>query len=433
MSAKRTAQWKVVGLTIKAAILGIALTALARIVPVPPGVAPHLREILGLTGLLCWANLFGYAGVELYLPHRLKGEVPTFLRELVLLAVYMFFAATALRFIFDINMASILTTTTVITAALAFSMQTSLASIVSGFHIQADRNFRRRTWLRIKEKDITGEIVNVGFRYTTVRTTEGHRVHIPNSFLTQNVVHTIANREEGPAGINLKVQLGYSFRPERAREILLAALRDEPGIAADPAPSVRVDEFLESGIQYNLRFFLEEYGTILKVRDGILQKVWYVVTREGQSFPYPHREIVRKGPEAPFRVDAGAIRESLRGVGILSPLGEEDLDALVPHVRLLVYGTGETVVRQGEEGSSLFIVLQGRLEVQFDGKKVAELSGGQFFGEMSLLTGERRRATVVAAGEVRLLEVSKEAVSPVISSHPSILTGLRKPSSAASK
>ena len=249
------------------------------------------------------------------------------------------------------------------------------------------------------------EIVNVGFRYTTVRTTEGHQVHIPNSFLTQNVVHTIANREEGPAGINLKVQLGYSFRPERAREILLAALRDEPGIVADPAPSVRVDEFLESGIQYNLRFFLEEYGTILKVRDGILQRVWYVVTREGQSFPYPHRE-------------------SLRGVGILSPLGEEDLDALVPHVRLLVYGTGETVVRQGEEGSSLFIVLQGCLEVQFDGKKVAELSGGQFFGEMSLLTGERRRATVVAAGEVRLLEVSKEAVSPVISSHPSILTGL---------
>ena len=119
-----------------------------------------------------------------------------------------------------------------------------------------------------------------------------------------------------------------------------------------------------------------------------------------------------------------AIRESLRRIDILGPLGEEDLDSLARHVRLRVYGRGETVVRQGEEGDSLFIVLQGGLEVRFDGKKVGELSEGEFFGEMSLLTGERRRATVVAAEEVRLIEVSKEALAPVISSHPSILTGL---------
>jgi CRP-like cAMP-binding protein len=133
---------------------------------------------------------------------------------------------------------------------------------------------------------------------------------------------------------------------------------------------------------------------------------------------------VRKEPAPPFRMDTGEIRDSLRRIEILSPLGEEDLDALIPHVGLHVYGRGETVVRQGEEGNSLFIVLRGSLEVCYDGKKVGELSGGEFFGEMSLLTGEKRRATVVAAEEVRLIEVSKEVLSPVISSHPSILTGL---------
>jgi CRP-like cAMP-binding protein len=187
---------------------------------------------------------------------------------------------------------------------------------------------------------------------------------------------------------------------------------------------VKVDGFMDSGIHYNLRFYLEGYETLLKARDRVLRRVWYAVTREGQTFPYPHREIVRKEPVPPFRMDAGAIRGSLRGIEILSPLGEEALDALVPHVRLHVYGKGETVVRQGEEGDSLFIVLRGGLEVRIDGKKVGELSGGEFFGEMSLLTGEKRRAAVVAAEEVRLIEVSKEALSPVISSHPSILTGL---------
>jgi len=181
---------------------------------------------------------------------------------------------------------------------------------------------------------------------------------------------------------------------------------------------------MDSGIYYNLRFYLEEYATLLEARDRVLRRVWYAVTREGQTFPYPHREIVRKEPAPPFRMDADAIRGSLRRVEILSPLGEEELDALAPHVRLRVYGKGESVVRQGEEGDSLFINLCGNLEVSVDGTTVGSLSGGDFFGEMSLLTGEKRRATVAAVDEVWLVEISKGAIGPIIRSHPSVLEGL---------
>lgn len=410
--------------TIKVALFGIFLSFIVGPFKVPVEYTPYILEIHGLIMLLCWANLVAYLLVDIYLHHRMKGNVPSFLRELLLLGVYLFFGATALRVIFDINMASILTTTTVLTAALAFAMQTSLANIISGFQIQADEAFRRGTWIWIKEKDITGEIVNVSFRYSTVRTLEDHLVHVPNHFMTQNVVHCIGSRPGGPPPVNLKVLLDYAFPPERAKGILLDALLDEPGILREPAPWVKVDGFMDSGIHYNLRFYLEDYSAFLKTRDRVLRRVWYGVTREGQTFPYPHREIVRKEPAPMFRMDAGAIRGRLRGIEILSPLGEEDLEALVPHVRLRVYGRGETVVRQGQEGDSLFIVLRGGLEVRFDGKKVGQLSEGEFFGEMSLLTGEKRHATVVASEEVRLIEVSKEALSPVISSHPSILTGL---------
>jgi small-conductance mechanosensitive channel len=413
-----------VWLTIKAALFGIFLAYVVGPFKVPVEYTPYILEIHGLIMLLCWANLVAYLLADTYLHHRMKGKVPSFLRDLLLLGVYLFFGATALRVIFDINMASILTTTTVLTAALAFAMQTSLANIISGFQIQADEAFRRGTWVWLKEKDITGEIVNVGFRYSTVRTFEGHLVHVPNHFMTQNVVHSIGSRPGGPPPVNLKVLLDYAFPPERAKAILLDVLRDEPGILLVPAPWVKVDGFMDSGIQYNLRFHIEEYATLLEARDRILRRVWYTVTREGQTFPYPHREIVRKKPAPTFHMDASAIRESLRRIEILSPLREEDLGALVPHVRLRVYGRGETVVRQGEEGDSLFIVLRGGLEVRFDGKKVGELSEGEFFGEMSLLTGEKRHATVVAAEEVRLIEVSKEALSPVISAHPAILAGL---------
>jgi small-conductance mechanosensitive channel len=413
-----------VRLTIKAALFGIFLAFVVGPFKVPVEYTPYILEIHGLIMLFCWANLVAYLLVDTYLHQRMKGDVPSFLRDLFLLGVYLFFGGTALRLIFDINMASILTTTTVLTAALAFAMQNSLANIVSGFQIQADKAFRHGTWVWIKEKDITGEIVNVGFRYSTVRTLDDHLVHVPNHFLTQNVVHSIGSRPGGPAPVNLKVLLDYAFPPERAKAILLDALRDEPGILREPAPWVKVDGFTDSGIHYNLRFYLEEYATLLEARDRVLRRVWYAVTREGKTFPYPHREIVRKEPAPPFRMDASAIRGSLRGIELLSPLGEEDLDALVPHVRLRVYGRGETVVRQGEEGDSLFINLSGDLEVSVDGQTVGSLSRGDFFGEMSLLTGEKRRATVTAVDEVRLIEISKGAIGPIIRSHPSVLEGL---------
>jgi CRP-like cAMP-binding protein len=107
-------------------------------------------------------------------------------------------------------------------------------------------------------------------------------------------------------------------------------------------------------------------------------------------------------------------------------LSDEDLDALAQRVSIRVFGDGETVVRQGEGGNSLFIVLCGDLDVYVDGNKVGGLKGGDFFGEMSLLTGENRRATVAATDEVWLMEISKSAVEPILRAHPSVLDSLSK-------
>jgi small-conductance mechanosensitive channel len=281
-----------VWLTIKVALFGLFLGFLVHPFKVPMEYTPYFLEIHGLILLFCWGNLSAYLLVDLYLHFRMKGEVPTFLRELLLLGIYVFFGATALRVIFDINMSSILTTTTVLTAALAFAMQTTLANIVSGFHIQSDKAFQRGTWVWLKDRDISGEIVNVGFRHSTVRTLEDHLVHVPHHFITQNIVHSVGSRHGLPAVVNHRVLLDYAYPPARAKAVLLKALQDEPGILREPQPSVMVDGFMDSGIQYNLRFYIQDYGTVLEVRDGVLRRVWYSVTREGQTFPYPHREIV---------------------------------------------------------------------------------------------------------------------------------------------
>ena len=186
-------------------LVGILFSILFREIEVDPYLLPYVQEIQGVIILVCIGNLLAYLLADFYLEFRMKGEVPSFVRELLLAAVYLIVAATGLRIIFDITVASILAATTVLTAALAFALQSSLANIVSGFHVQADGNFKRRTWVWIHDKDIYGEIVNVGFRKTTLKTLEKYLVSVPNSFMTQNIVQTLGRSGDSPAGINLKV------------------------------------------------------------------------------------------------------------------------------------------------------------------------------------------------------------------------------------
>jgi CRP-like cAMP-binding protein len=77
-----------------------------------------------------------------------------------------------------------------------------------------------------------------------------------------------------------------------------------------------------------------------------------------------------------------------------------------------LFTAGEEIVRQGDAGQELFVVVKGEVAVQVDGNEVARLGPGGFFGEMSLLTGEPRSATVVAVDDVRAIAVAPDALRP---------------------
>jgi len=92
-----------------------------------------------------------------------------------------------------------------------------------------------------------------------------------------------------------------------------------------------------------------------------------------------------------------------------------------------LYASGETIIRQGDEGDELFVVLRGEVAVVLEAGsrdasivEVARLGHGKFFGEMSLMTGERRAATVRAVHECQLLVVGHEAFESVLAAHPEL-------------
>ncbi len=411
--------------TIKLSLLGLVLLVLDTQVKAAPPYGNVLGSALGIVAMWCAANLLAYLVVDVYFYFRMDRQVPSYKRDLTTTLIYVFFAMAALRLIFRIDLASILTTTTVLTAVVAFAMQTTLANFVSGFYVQNDENLQRHRWISLPEHDLTGEIVNVGFRYTTLRTLDNHRIMVPNNYIMQNIVRTLGGRDEGEkAAVHLKVGLGYDLPPEKAIGIMSRILSQERHIVKAPAPVVIVNDFLDSSIEYDMKYYLDDYAAHWMTRGSVLKKVWYAITREGYSVPFPHREVIAKTPQEPFSEENRTVLAALRRTEILQSLGEEEIRRLSERVRVRVFATGEVVVRQNDEGESLFIVRRGSLDVHIDDAPVGTLSEGEIFGEMSLLTGERRKATVTAAGEVRLVEISKEDIEPVIRANPHLLERL---------
>ena len=414
-----------VALTIKLALLGLVLLPLEVQLR---GVGPWGEVVSNgqsLVVAVCLANLVAYLLVDVYFHLRTKGQVPSFIRDLLTALVYLVFALVALRVIFRLDVSSLLTTTTVITAAVAFAMQTSIANLVSGFYVENDENLRPGTWIAVKDLNVAGQIVNVGFRNVTLRTLDRRRVMVPNSHLIQNVVENLGSRQEGVhTAVHLKVGLPYEMPPERARALLLALLRKEPHVLADPAPHAYLSAFQDSAVEYDLKYFLDDPSSEAPTRNGILSRIWYAVAREGYGIPYPHRELITKVPREPFPVEGAEVARVLGRTEILGSLAPAELERLAGVVHRRVYGPGEDVVRQGDEGSSLFVVRQGRLTVHIGDAQVGQLSEGDIFGEMSLLTGERRKATVTAAGEVHLVEIAKEHLEPVLRAGPELVERL---------
>ncbi len=410
---------------VKLALFGFVLLYAELSLAGIPGYQSLLHGFQTIIVLLCLAKLANYLIIDIYIRIHTGREVPSFVRDIVRLVVYLLVGMISLRVVFNVDLSAILTTTTVITATIAFAMQSTLANALFGFSIQSNKLLARQNWISIKDKNIFGEIINVGFRYTTLRNQENYLIMVPNSLIIQNVVTFHGSREtvDKPA-IQVDVMLGYDMPPETARELLLKVMRDEPLLLENPEPVVRLISLNDSGITYQLKFWIEDPSGKVAAQDSIYSQVWYAVNRAGYSFPFPHRQIVTSEAKQPFSFPQEQIAGNLRSSELFSMLDDNMITSLAGDSQVQVYGPGEIVVNQGDSGDSLFIVLKGSLSVSVDGCQVGTIEEDSFFGEMSLMTGEPRSATVRAVSEVWLAVVTNGQLEPLFKDNPQVLLAL---------
>jgi len=212
------------------------------------------------------------------------------------------------------------------------------------------------------------------------------------------------------------------------KEIVLRVLHHNPEIAKSPPPQVWVVDYGDFAVKYRIRFWMTDYSRQDHVRDEIMTSLWYALRRNGIEIPFPIRTLhVKRMPAGAARYDdrQRELVVALRQVDFLTGLDEEELETLVPNLSEAEFGRGETICREGEAGDTFYVVRSGTVEILARGIKgeethVRDLEAPAFFGEMSLLTGEPRAATVRAKSDARLLVVEREGFESLFKARPSI-------------
>ena len=110
----------------------------------------------------------------------------------------------------------------------------------------------------------------------------------------------------------------------------------------------------------------------------------------------------------------------LAKVPLFSECSQRDLQTVARVVREIPHGAGTVIAREGEPGVGLFIILEGTADVSIGGRKKATLGPGDFFGEIALLDGGPRTATVTARSDLALLGLTEWVFRGLMAEHPSI-------------
>jgi small-conductance mechanosensitive channel/CRP-like cAMP-binding protein len=402
-----------------------ATTLFALELPRASGAVSTIFRILTAVALI---RLFGFAIFRLLLP--LAGKRPTrIVEDLAIVVAYLGYG---------VDLGSLVTTSAILTAAIAFSMQDTLGNVLGGLAIQLDNSVQVGDWIKLD--DLTGRVRDIRWRTTLIETRNWETVLIPNSALMKGRVSILGRREDpSPAW---RRTLSFMVDPGVPPARVIAIVEDEmrefaiPNVARTPAPNCVLNGFEHGNLRYHLRYFLTDFQEDDTTDSMVRVHLFTSLQRAGIRMAEPqqtvhavqrdeaHAETVKKR-ELTRRV------EVLNSVPIFAALSDAEKADIAERLQYAPFARGDVITKQGNAAHWLYLLAFGEAEVHYEPpggspQLVGTVLAGQFFGEMALMNGAARSATVTAKTDVECYRLDRASFQELLRARPELASEVHR-------
>ena len=382
---------------------------------------PYLQFAIAAFVVVFVVRLFDALVFDTVLIRR-RVVAPQLLRQIVSIGLYALFFSIVISIVFDRSATGLLASGTIVAAVLALALQDTLGNLFSGIALHLEDAFQVGDVVRSGE--LVGIVEGVNWRAARLRTLDNNLVVLPNSVIARERLEVY--RRNRPAGRRFNIRLSYEVEPAEVIAIVGRAIENVPGVSHEFRAHARVGELGEYAMVYEVRYWIDDYHQRESIDAEVRRVIWYALRRNGLRVPFPVRTVQidrpRQGREA--HTDSAEVLQRIAAVHLLDPLTDVQKAELASSARKTAFTRGETILRHGDVGSSMFVVHRGEVSIRLVQEQhieeVARLGEGDVFGEISLLTGEARTADVVATTDVVVLEISKSSLQPLIEGSPEL-------------
>lgn len=392
----------------------------------PQRVEAYYLAVLYLSASILGIRLLLTFVFDVFLVKVKQIRVPRLIKEISGVVLFTIAFVVILQDTLKIQLTTVLATSALITVVVGLALQETLGNLFAGVSLHMDPPYQGGDWIHVGE--LWGKVEEITWRATKLRTVNNDLVVIPNGQIAKErlINHSYPTT---PHATSVYVGVAYSVPPNKVVDVMNEILSGHENVSMNPPPDIRVNSFDDFAVKYQVKFFLKEYGLIESTLAGIRRAIWYHFRRAEIEIPLPIRNIYLHEREEALTAREHTLRrlsDSLKKVYLFSLADEEERRLLADHLIAKHFARKEMIINEGEEGDSLFIIDHGEVEVFLTSasgsrKVLNTLHEGDFFGEMALLTGQRRSASVQATMDVCVYELQKQQFKEVLERKPDIL------------
>jgi small-conductance mechanosensitive channel/CRP-like cAMP-binding protein len=384
-----------------------------------------------LTALLLWDGL---------LSRTFDGHIPQYLRDVVTGFIFAVTLVLISVHVFRLPVSGVWATSGAIGIVLGLALRNIILDLFTGLSLNIERPFVIGDWVGIEEQGsktgLAGWVTEINWRTTRIVTRDNISVVVPNNFFGERIVSNYS-RPERFARFSLRLHLDYVVPPERALRVLLAGVRGaigQPrGPVEQPPPDVLLVGVNERGIEYLIRFWIiPTEVSEPEATHAVWSSLLHHLQHAGLKPALPKQDIFHAplpaaSPNPQGRVD---LEQLLMRTTIFAGLNEQEIRLIAETAQHHTFTENSVLVREGDAGSSMFLLVEGVLHVVLEARtdrrkiRLAILKPGDFVGEISLLTNDPRSATVIAATDCQVCEITKDCMEHILKHRPEVGTAL---------